>query len=115
MKKDELTTRFNSVVTADKIDLDAARTLLSEIEADYDDRDSLSTTLNSFKTDNDNLKAENSKLRETNMKFYMMLAGEAEDKHEDNPPANLEHEEEPDPEKGIDDLISAMLGKKGEE
>lgn len=114
MKKDELTTRFNSVVTADKIDLEAARTLLSEIEADYDDRDSLNTTLKSFKTDNDTLKSENAKLRETNMKFYMMLAGEAEDEKKDDTEPQPEHENEPDPEEGINDLISAMLGKKGE-
>ena len=114
MKKDEMTTRFNSVVTTDKIALEAARTLLSEREAESDDRDSLSTTLKSFKTDNDTLKSENAKLRETNMKFYMMLAGEAEDEKKDEPDPQPEHENETDAEEGINDLISAMLGKKGE-
>ena len=115
MKKEELTQRFNSLVTSEKIDLDAARTLLSEIEKDYDEHSATATTLESFKVNNKTLEDENADLRKTNMKFYMLISEQG--KQDDNENRQEEPKDTPTDEHPIEDVISAMLGNtnKGKE
>lgn len=116
MKKEELTQRFNSLVTAEKLDLDAARTLLTDIEKDYDDHASTVTTLETFKADNKKLTDDNADLRKTNMKFYMLISEQGQKDAEDDSPDDTKKEQTTD-EHPIEDILSAMLGKseKGKE
>ena len=72
MTKDEFTTAFNSLFTAEKPDPLAIEELRTNVLADYDALTTAQTAVQSFTATNETLAKENKALQETNMKLIML-------------------------------------------
>lgn len=112
MTKEEFTTQFNALISAQTLDTSALAELRSGIESDYDKISNAETTLTTSKETITKLTEEINKLKETNMKLFLMSGKETE--HTDS----TEKEELTKPEsKPVDmkKLIATLMGKTEKE